>query len=565
MVEYISIGSTRNRQFYGIVRSSSLGNELLGRLGFLRFNAGNSNISVLCQIISVDRRNTVHEDGSFGPVIAARGSIPYLSSIGDYEEAIAKPIAQQVNGSAKPLRANPPSGSQIVSLNDNSLMSEEEQKNPQIIFNSFAPVSEGYLRYPGSLVGEAINVPIICKSFNPADDNGWGEARHAIFLGRSGSGKTHAAKIMLALYLLSTRTMGAFIPDGKGDFIRPSGRDLNLRNFLEANGRNVQVIHIEDLRLENTDQLQELLSIENFQRLVAPSIAPDKWRLLLELTLEKFTDEDEKLIVEGDKAISQEKFLEKFNDSLEFVYAETGKKLDVRIEKLKKSQEDNLTKITSLWNRVLKRFTEGEKLIDIVDHVLIEGKIYFLDIDSYNTSVNVFILGTLYKRFRSRALNLYKSRQKYANAIVYVDEANRFIPQSPKDEKQKELQEKLIDGIKTTRQYGLAWWLADQRPSAISKDAFTQMGTFFFGKGMTAVADQTNMESVLGKDGCNVYSYVATMGGSPFVASGQFIGVGSSESVAVPMQFFKDWQTLADKNNETLDVCIQAGTTNNNS
>lgn len=565
MVEYISIGSTRNRQFYGIVRSSSLGNELLGRLGFLRFNAGNSNISVLCQIISVDRRNTVHEDGSFGPVIAARGSIPYLSSIGDYEEAIAKPIAQQVNGSAAPLRANPPSGSQIVSLDDNSLMSEEEQKNPQIIFNSFAPVSERYLRYPGSLVGEAINVPIICKSFNPADDNGWGEARHAIFLGRSGSGKTHAAKIMLALYLLSTRTMGAFIPDGKGDFIRPSGRDLNLRNFLEANGRNVQVIHIEDLRLENTDQLQELLSIENFQRLVAPSIAPDKWRLLLELTLEKFTDEDEKLIVEGDKAISQEKFLEKFNDSLEFVYAETGKKLDVRIEKLKKSQEDNLTKITSLWNRVLKRFTEGEKLIDIVDHVLIEGKIYFLDIDSYNTSVNVFILGTLYKRFRSRALNLYKSRQKYANAIVYVDEANRFIPQSPKDEKQKELQEKLIDGIKTTRQYGLAWWLADQRPSAISKDAFTQMGTFFFGKGMTAVADQTNMESVLGKDGCNVYSYVATMGGSPFVASGQFIGVGSSESVAVPMQFFNSWQTLATQNNETLDAHIQAGTTNNNS
>ncbi|GCL44874.1 ATP-binding protein [Microcystis aeruginosa] len=565
MVEYISIGSTRNRQFYGIVRSSSLGNELLGRLGFLRFNAGNSNISVLCQIISVDRRNTVHEDGSFGPVIAARGSIPYLSSIGDYEEAIAKPIAQQVNGSAAPLRANPPSGSQIVSLDDNSLMSEEEQKNPQIIFNSFAPVSERYLRYPGSLVGEAINVPIICKSFNPADDNGWGEARHAIFLGRSGSGKTHAAKIMLALYLLSTRTMGAFIPDGKGDFIRPSGRDLNLRNFLEANGRNVQVIHIEDLRLENTDQLQELLSIENFQRLVAPSIAPDKWRLLLELTLEKFTDEDEKLIVEGDKAISQEKFLEKFNDSLEFVYAETGKKLDVRIEKLKKSQEDNLTKITSLWNRVLKRFTEGEKLIDIVDHVLIEGKIYFLNIDSYNTSVNVFILGTLYKRFRSRALNLYKSRQKYANAIVYVDEANRFIPQSPKDEKQKELQEKLIDGIKTTRQYGLAWWLADQRPSAISKDAFTQMGTFFFGKGMTAVADQTNMESVLGKDGCNVYSYVATMGGSPFVASGQFIGVGSSESVAVPMQFFNSWQTLAIQNNETLDAHIQAETTNNNS
>lgn len=558
MTEYISIGSTRNRQFYGIVRSSSLGNELLGRLGFLKFKAGNNNdISVLCQIISVDRRNTVHEDGSFGPVIAAKGSIPYLSSIGDYEEAVAKPIAQQVDGSASPLRANPPSGSQIVSLDDNSLSSEEKQISPQTIFNSFAPESESFLRYPGSLVGESINLPIICKSFNPADDNGWGEARHAIFLGRSGSGKTHAAKIMLALYLLSITTMGAFIPDGKGDFINPSGRDLNLKAFLETNGRSVQVIDIEDLRLETTDQLQELLSIENFQKLVAPSIAADKWRLLLQLTLDKFTDEDDKLILEGQKAISQEKFLENFNDSLEFVYAETGKKLDSRIEKLKKSQQDNLTRITSLWNRVLKRFTQGEKLIDIVDNVLTEGKIYFLNIDSYNTPVNVFILGTLYKRFRSRALNLYKSRKKYANAIVYVDEANRFIPQKAEGEEQKELQEKLIDGIKTTRQYGLAWWLADQRPSAISKDAFTQMGTFFFGKGMTAVADQTNMESVLGKDGCNVYSYVTTMGGSPFVATGQFIGVGSSESVAVPMQFFNTWQTLATENNKTLDAHIK--------
>ncbi|BCU12859.1 helicase HerA domain-containing protein [Microcystis aeruginosa] len=565
MVEYISIGSTRNRQFYGIVRSSSLGNELLGRLGFLRFNAGNSNISVLCQIISVDRRNTVHEDGSFGPVIAARGSIPYLSSIGDYEEAIAKPIAQQVNGSAAPLRANPPSGSQIVSLDDNSLMSEEEQKNPQIIFNSFAPVSEGYLRYPGSLVGEAINVPIICKSFNPAHDNGWGEARHAIFLARQGGGKTHAAKIMLALYLLSISEMGAFIPDSKGDFIQPSVRDLDLKKFLENNGRNVKVVDINDLRLEDTKQFIELLSIQgDLKKLIFP-IKSDKWDLILEFTLGEFTDDKEKLIVNENEGITLERFLEAFNENITHVYA--GKTGTTNRETAERAQEINRTKIARLFEKTLRRFTEGENLNDLVDRVLSEGNVYFLNIGSYESSTNVYILGNIYKRFRSRASYLYKKSggKQYANAIVYVDEANRFIPQTPKDKEQEALQKELIDGIKTTRQYGLAWWLADQRPSAISKDAFTQMGTFFFGKGMTAVADQTNMESVLGKDGCNVYSYVATMGGSPFVASGQFIGVGSSESVAVPMQFFNSWQTLATQNNETLDAHIQAGTTNNNS
>jgi hypothetical protein len=554
MTEYISIGSTRNRQFYGIVRSSSLGNELLGRLGFLKFKAGNnSDISVLCQIISVDRRNTVHEDGSFGPVIAAKGYIPYLSSIGDYEEAVAKPIAQQVNGSAAPLRANPPSGSQIVSLDDTSLISEKEQINPQTIFNSFAPESESFLRYPGLLVGESINVPIICKSFNPADDNGWGEARHAIFLGRSGSGKTHAAKIMLALYLLSTTTMGAFIPDGKGDFTNPSIRDLNLQEFLENNGRNVKVVNIEDLRLEDTKQFIELLSIQgDLKKLIFP-IKSDKWDLILEFTLGQFTDDKEKLIINGTEGITLEKFLKSFNENIIHVYAgSTGK---ANRQTAEQAQEINKTKIARLFENTLRRFTQGQNLNDLVDGVLTEGDIFFLNIGTYESSINIYILGNIYKRFRSRALNLYK-RKKYANAIVYVDEANRFIPQTPKDEKQKELQEKLIDGIKTTRQYGLAWWLADQRPSAISKDAFTQMGTFFFGKGMTAVADQTNMESVLGKDGCNVYSYVTTMGGSPFVATGQFIGVGSSESVAVPMQFFNNWKTLATENNKTLDANI---------
>jgi hypothetical protein len=553
MTEYISIGSTRNRQFYGIVRSSSLGNELLGRLGFLKFKAGNnSGISVLCQIISVDRRNTVHEDGSFGPVIAAKGSIPYLSSIGDYEEAVAKPIAQQVNGSAAPLRANPPSGSQIVSLDDTSLISEEKQISPQTIFNSFAPESEKFLRYPGLLVGESINVPVICKSFNPDNENGWGEARHAIFLGRSGSGKTHAAKIMLALYLLSTTTMGAFIPDGKGDFINPSGRDLNLKAFLEANGRSVQVVDIENLRLEESNQFEKLLSIEKFDKLIITA-ASEKWRLLLELTLANFNDDEGRLITEGDDAITLEKFLQKFNESIPLAYSS---KTDNKVEQAKKIQETNKKRIESVFERVLDRFTKGISLNNLVDGVLKDSHIYFLDIRSYDQAVNVFILASLYKRFRSRALHLFY-KKTYSNAIVYIDEANRFIPQTAKDEEQKELQEKLIDGIKTTRQYGLAWWLADQRPSAISKDAFTQMGTFFFGKGMTAVADQTNMESVLGKDGCNVYNYVTTMGGSPFVATGQFIGVGSSESVAVPMQFFNTWKTLATENNKTLDANIK--------
>ena len=122
----------------------------------------------------------------------------------------------------------------------------------------------------------------------------------------------------------------------------------------------------------------------------------------------------------------------------------------------------------------------------------------------------------------------------------------------------KALASELIDGIKTTRQYGLAWWFADQRPSSISKDAFSQMGTYFFGKGMNVAADRANMESILGQEGSDIYDYVVTTGERPFVVSGQFVGVGSSESVAVPLVSFSNWQSFVDENNRGLNVSMNA-------
>jgi DNA helicase HerA-like ATPase len=460
-----------------------------------------------------------------------------------------------VNGSPAPLRANPPSGSQIVSLDDTSIVPEgSESTTPQRVFNSFSPAEAQYLRYSGYLIGENICLPFICKSFHPDDENGWQEARHALFLGRSGSGKTHAAKIMLATYLLSTPRMGAFIPDGKGDFIRPSRVDLDLRAFLQANGRNVEVITLEDLRLEEKKQFEQLLEIENLKSLIIGSATGDKWQQLLELTLARFTDENGNLIAQGEGAITLQAFLDGINQNIRLVYAESQNALNQRVARVTTLQGNNQRRIREIFDSVLNRFTGGILINDVVDAILSGGQIYFLDIQSFENEVNVYILGTLYRRFRKRSSYLF-NRRTYSNAIVYVDEANRFIPQNPDDDR-KELARELIDGIRTTRQYGLAWWFADQRPASISKDAFTQMRTYFFGKGMNAVADRASMESVLGEDGCNIYDYVVTTGGRPFVVTGQFVGIGSSDYVPVPIEFFGNWQELADNNNRDFATRI---------
>jgi hypothetical protein len=552
--QLISISSTEKRQFHGIVRSKCLGNELLGKLGFIRFKPdGKQEITVLCQITSVDRHNVIHEDSSFGPVIAEQGSIPYLSGIGDYEKAVAKPIAQQLDNKPTALRANPPSGTPIVSLDDESV---SKVSNPQEVFTSFSPALPQFLRYGGTLSGETIKVPFICNSFNPADEDGWGEAKHAGFFGRQGSGKTHAAKIMLALNLLTTPTMGAFIPDSKNDFVKPGPNDLDLKALLESNDRPVEVIKINDLKLEKVEHFREFMLMEKLHKQLISTIS-EKYELLFNLTLSDFSDDNDNPNLAVEK-INFNNFRKSFNENIALCFAsESPKKQEERQTIAKALQEKNQKQLEKKFNKILERFTNGQSLNEIVDGVLQKGKIYFLELEAgmYDNPVNVFILEILYRRFRSRVSQLFYKSQ-YSNGIVYVDEANRFIPQTPTEE-QKDLAKELIQGIKTTRQYGLGWWFADQRPAAISKDVFTQLGTYFFGKGMTAAADKENMESIIGKEGLQIYEYVMSTSKRPFVASGQFVGIGSEGAVTIPIDFFPKWKQLIDSNNQDFETHME--------
>ena len=43
------------------------------------------------------------------------------------------------------------------------------------------------------------------------------------------------------------------------------------------------------------------------------------------------------------------------------------------------------------------------------------------------------------------------------NTLVVFDEAQRFAADNPEDDESKELAEKLVDYVRTTRKYGLGW------------------------------------------------------------------------------------------------------------
>jgi hypothetical protein len=109
--------------------------------------------------------------------------------------------------------------------------------------------------------------------------------------------------------------------------------------------------------------------------------------LILEFTLGQFTDDNEKLIINGTEGITLEKFLKSFNENIIHVYAgSTGK---ANRQTAEQDQEINKTKIARLFENTLRRFTQGQNLNDLVDGVLTEGDIFFLNSCCFSEHSNV--------------------------------------------------------------------------------------------------------------------------------------------------------------------------------
>jgi hypothetical protein len=83
------------------------------------------------------------------------------------------------------------------------------------------------------------------------------------------------------------------------------------------NDRNVEVIKIDDLKLEDANHFREILIKEDIHNLMI-SGAGEKQREIIDAALNAFTDDDDKLIVTGNNAIYLQDFIDKFNERIKF-------------------------------------------------------------------------------------------------------------------------------------------------------------------------------------------------------------------------------------------------------
>ena len=84
------------------------------------------------------------------------------------------------------------------------------------------------------------------------------------------------------------------------------------------------------------------------------------------------------------------------------------------------------------------------------------------------------------------------------NTLVVFDEAQRFAANDPDEGEPKELVEKLVDYVRTTRKYGLGWMFITQEAGSLHRSIYSQLRFRAFGYGLTSGSELQRLRETIG-------------------------------------------------------------------
>jgi hypothetical protein len=389
------------------------------------------------------------------------------------------------------------------------------------------------------------------KHFGQGDD-GWGDAHMLGVFGATGSGKSVMVATIIAGFA-ARKEMGMLIVDPQSQFSgfelgkQPDKWSWRLDTILGHAGRSndVRVVKIDDISLETPTLYASLLDKFDFFEALGVVGANNKQR-----TIEEVVNYlKEWLAQESDRSLGSYMWTNELLSDLYNLGASTYTKPSERRKQMEEAHESTpfkLEKVKRVWNKVREMFQREHKLGDILDDVLINHQIIILDVnadeslkDLYCAEIMAGIKRTAEMIYRIKQNQPWKGDQakKYkqanTNALIVIDEAHRFAPQSADSGSDKErMLLTLTDAIKTTRKLGVGWLYATQSIANFNKDIFRQILTKVLGVGIGTGADDDHLESAFNKDKDLIERYRSlplpnTTGVYPYAIIGELVALGN--------------------------------------
>jgi len=496
------------------ILGSAVTRKLVGELALFRFSQDASIHYALGQITEVQLRNIWHEDPTMRSLIRQRGRVDAVSERQDthlgqmvisavFREGGATGYEPSILGTV------PSTGTPIHLVTDEAL---EELLHPY----------KDQIFYLGHVYGSKPKLPLWFKHFDRGKD-GAGEAYHLGIFGKTGSGKSVLAKMILLAYARYPK-MALLVIDPQGEFaqdmrtsILGEGFALPVGEITRRLGKQPVVLTVRNLILDRWELFEQILfESQFFERLTMPK--GENRELACGILSDKLRKGKVKL-----GGIHQRQSFDRAWDILKdekvqkvFYRSETSRS---RFDSaLKEADPDEFFR--DYWSPVAELFREDRNgarsinkalswLLGILNQDGTEKShrpILIIDLSKeqahglfWNEKIQSLVIKRLLDGLSQSAEYFYKEKQSL-NALVVIDEAHRLAPRDlpTENDAARGVRSVLIDAARTTRKYGLGWLFISQTLSSLHLEILQQLRIFFFGFGLGLGQEFQSLRQLVG-------------------------------------------------------------------
>jgi DNA helicase HerA-like ATPase len=495
------------------ILGSAVNKKLVGELALFRYLQEGSPHYALGQITEISLRNIWHEDPTMRSLIRQRGRVDAVSERQDThqgEMTVSAVFSSGPNGYRPSILGTVPATGTPIHLMDDNVLNELLSPYKQQLF------------YLGHIYGSAPKLPLWFKHFDAGLD-GAGEAYHLGIFGKTGSGKSVLAKMILLAYARYPQ-MALLVIDPQGEFAKDiqgetTGEfNLPMKQVLAKFGKTAKVFSVRDLVLDRWELFSQILyESPFFEQLSIPK--GENRQLAAEALVDRLQRSNVNLkdLYERPSFDLAWKLLGEERTQKIFYRADTSR---LRFQSMYEEADRDLF-YSTYWRRVAELFhkrpgafqvewildnlfdLERERRPLLVIDLAGEGSAPSQDGQGdlfdhnapanggqtkepifWNETIQSLVIKRVLEGVRTVAERTYKQNRSL-NALVLLDEAHRLAPrEEPDNQEKKAIRSLLIDAARTTRKYGVGWMFISQTLSSLHREIVEQLRIFFFGFGL---------------------------------------------------------------------------------
>lgn len=483
------------------ILGTAVNKGLVGKISIFNYYQDGKEHYALGQITEIMMQNIWTQDPTMRGIIRQRGRVDPITEKQDIH--MAKMIISSVfsvhDNSVQPsLFGTVPSTGTRIKLFDDKLM------------NALLADYQDELFYLGKTYGTDFNLPMWLKHFGK-EKHGVGEAYHIGIFGKTGSGKSFLAKMMITGYLRH-KGMSIYILDPQGEYSKEFSSNPDLKAIIKENlKRDIKILTLQNIQFNYNEIL--------FTRLLSATNFFDKLSIWFNDHKVRFVNEFVSILKANDtldEEIKHWNYYKRvaFNRIWKQIPTEAFLKKTIGTksprERIKSTWQNlDANEMFSIWNGITSLFKYREKSIllsELFKNISKKGSLVVIDLSSrekpkdiiWNEKIQLIAIKQMLIKINEQAAKRFKEGGNL-NSLVVIDEAHRLAPREKSDDEDIEsLKSIFIDAVRTTRKYGLGWMFISQTLSSLHREILNQIRIFIFGFGLAWGIERQALWEIIG-------------------------------------------------------------------